>query len=330
MADFIGPFEDISSPAICNGYDTYVPDDFVSHVLKGPGYSWDTASGLVSFDCDNYAGIKILKQINYIYQNRADLRNDDYPIPINAVYPYLSISKISSEPAFLSYHYASGNESILIATLSHYQNSYLKWYDARGMWFVSKSYYIVPEEDFIDPCPPGTTFNPNTGTCDVLPEYKWDGSEYILKVPGDIDYIPPQLCDGQTITYTLRYNGVDTIETCEAETKIFYISYAGSTLTNGVDFDGPTSITFTESGSKDFDIVIFDYAETTSGKIIINIEDPYGECPNYIEIFDIEDCSPNEPSIETSCCNYVPKDFIEWSNFGYGVPDIEKPTGIRN
>ena len=42
-------------------------------------------------------------------------------------------------------------------------------------------------------CPPGTVFNPVTGTCDVLDDWFWNGDEYEESIPGvpDLRPIPP-------------------------------------------------------------------------------------------------------------------------------------------
>ena len=97
-------------------------------------------------------------------------------------------------------------------------------------------------------------------------------------------------------------------EDCDNNNKTFYISYAGSTLINGVDFEGPSEVVFDSSGTQTFDIKIFDSTIKYDGLLYVKIEDIEGECQNYIEIHKIKECLPVDgppeypPTINPSVC----------------------------
>ena len=105
----------------------------------------------------------------------------------------------------------------------------------------------------------------------------------------------------------------DDWEKCRVDMKrTMAISYAGSTITNGVDFIGQTEIVF-ESGEtiKYFEIEIMNAVFEYDQKIIINSASSImKQCDGSSSEYTVLRKQPT-----TTCCDFVPKDFVNWADY---------------
>ncbi len=96
--------------------------------------------------------------------------------------------------------------------------------------------------------------------------------------------------------------------------RVLYISYAGTTLVKGSEFDGPTEIIFPAGElTTEFEIEIYDITFSAEKMLMINATSTeIGECDDNpllggIRVF------PKQPY--STCCDFVPKDFVAWSDY---------------
>ena len=158
--------------------------------------------------------------------------------------------------------------------------------------------------------PPGWRFppGPNPGPLEPIP--------YCLNLDG-----PSKLCEPTVYTYTIS---IDDYYIPEDDIEIF-LSYIGGSAKNNIDFYAPNKIIL-PSGKNNIsfnieikNINIFDPKNFKISMLGINIitkEEIY-ECeePFIIEINCDEDQKYYDYRKYGTCCDYAPKDFIEWSDY---------------
>lgn len=143
----------------------------------GPGWRANHGvSGSYTSNCNtswkyvlNY--VKSYKASTVTYLNKVSVPNSWWNQQgISSRYP---LRILNSDPA--EYYDAYGN-TIDGAQYTEYhdevQNPDGTWNYQKTLWKTTMSFTSVPSYDNI--CPHGTVYNPNTGTCDVLPGYEWD------------------------------------------------------------------------------------------------------------------------------------------------------------
>ena len=99
------------------------------------------------------------------------------------------------------------------------------------------------------------------------------------------------------------------------------VSYTGSTLTNGVDFYGPTS-SFIMAGTNSLKIYI-KANDISSGTIRVTVNLPDYQCDNYIDI-NVESEDINNPSSNTVTNNCSEIGFF-WEPYGH----VTKKATVR-
>ena len=117
-----------------------------------------------------------------------------------------------------------------------------------------------------------------------------------------------------------------------------YITYAGSTIRNGIEFSGPTVVVIPANGMYvEFEVMIYatekvysgilNIAGTSSSSVscgvandtIITKEEYIDAGGNTGDVIIDED-----GNISLPCCQYVPKEYIGWAD-GIGVPVLVSP-----
>ena len=216
--------------------------------------------------------------------------------------------------------------SIQIYSLFWKQIDYI---DGKEIWESttrnSYPYYALWAKESDEP-----PFIPPTG-------WEWDTYTGVLtkiicdkEIASCIDLSGPiNVCRDQTYTYTVTQH-IDSkcINTIAYGDKTIYISYSGSILVNGVDFNGPTSV-YIPLGERsvDFNISInteFEYGKYINITIESSIDYAENENCNTNLVSNLIECDDSNINTNT-CCSYMPKNYIPWSD-GIGIKTLIPPN----
>lgn len=132
------------------------------------------------------------------------------------------------------------------------QNPDNTWNYTYTTWKTTMRFVYVPTYDNI--CPPGTVYNPDTGTCDVLDGWYWDpetegyvaSREYCLAISGE----NWMYAGKKTYPITLTVISTDEERTIDSPLDVT-IYYNSQDAINGTHYTAPTKITI-PAGSKTF------------------------------------------------------------------------------
>ena len=162
--------------------------------------------------------------------------------------------------------------------------------------------------DLIPDCPPGKIWDPLTGTCIECIE---ESCFYIEEPYNDvINYLHPNIYN-----YTIKMNFNCINKVVPRDTTV-YLSYIGGSAKNGIDFIAPKEVIIKQGTNEiDFQIEVLD-CFTEDKYFYIDIYDGCDD-PYLINIlscgYDYEDSYDHRKY--GTCCDYIPKDFIEWVNY---------------
>jgi len=179
-------------------------------------------------------------------------------------------------------------------------------------------------------CPPGTIYNPKTGTCDELPDWTWDEelNKYIpfvcLEVHGEDEIKEPGIYK-YIIGFDDRWED-DIIK----EDTVVSLSYIGGTAKNDVDFFAPIQVTI-PMHQKEVEIEIeFKVLDENLNFFITPGSEIYVACEEFeVEIFldKYFDYSQYDDRRYTTCCRYYSLHFNDWSSCRQiAVPQYPKMT----
>ncbi len=248
----------------------------------------------------------------------------------------------------------------------------------RHRWSTFTYYCIYPSIDSID-LPPGTRFNPDIGTAEPLPGYKWSDecNEYLpatkcIELNKNNKYGQYGLeifsyntnnyydCNGNIIIYekiknvTLEISmndighninddcGTSKYRTAELKSIILYnkhgliISEKNVSLISTYKYRVSFKLTETEEKNYAYFELRFENNENSiiSDDINIKLID-LGDFIACNDISFIKNYQYQCKYIEQTCCDYVPKDFIAWSDYHnyehfYGLPPVITKDKRRN
>ena len=202
-------------------------------------------------------------------------------------------------------------------TWSDYYDCWRVNYDVIVTYLFTYWLFCYVDNGIVPPTPPGYDWNPDN----ILVK-----DECIPCI--DISTLSKT---NKEIIYNVSIENSGNGDCLNNEDVVVYLSYNGSTAINGVNFTGQTSVIIkgnTDSATFSIELLETDIERT------INIEGVATLLNNTYA----PSCGLNNETIYPSdnveenydsCCSYMAKDFVNWSD-GYSVPKIEEPTGIRN
>ena len=190
MENYQGPFID---PSQYMGNDNYCDPQWLQESIKtfegtinGPAYTWDLSRWLGYNMLCPETSLKVLDHISVGHDHNANGRMQDWRDP-NVVPPVppsyttggtgAPIQRGTDLPGDVIYYhgdkFGDNNYTIIIPERVEWVRIFGYWYWYGTAIHVSVTFFTIAEPiDNI--CPPGTVFNPVTGTCDVLPGYSWN------------------------------------------------------------------------------------------------------------------------------------------------------------
>lgn len=205
--------------------------------------------------------------------------------------------------------------------------STLRWSYTKTTW---KTTMLFVPAATVNVCPPGTEFNPYTGTCDILPDYVWDPTTgtyitpHCIKITGD-----NSICRKDTYIYTVKlWNYIDDEPIFAPEDIVVEIDYPFGSIRNNLHFSAPVSVTIPQGESSvDFELTLYNYNDDEGYFNIAISSDKYDRCEDIYKVDVNCDGSPEEGNIYTgACCAHVPKDYLLWED---NIPELTAPQSSQ-
>lgn len=337
MAWYIGPFEDYGDEQAIPCQHLFlgaaialVHSPETTKIVYGPAKDYGSLSvngeTLVCaadlFDTHTH----VLKQIEYIQVGGGHAEFFDYTDPeippTNKPEDWLLAS--ANATSFITHtENAPTVPSISYGTVN--PRGEARVYDDEPLWsnegwwtwpysIVKAELNFVTYSQEVSPCPPGTVYNPASGTCDVLDDYQWDPTTETYVLARCLDVVGQgTICDRGTYTYTIRYWNKLTEELLTfSEDKVIYLSYPASTVKNNLHFTAPSSVVL-PAGQSTVDIEIVLYNNENGYFHIYPESDGAEPCEGaYIIYVDCDAINEENAYDGVPCCNFVPKDYIGW------------------
>ncbi len=306
-------------------------------VLRGPGYNSDlNAAASTSTYCDRISGTILwgIKVSSTVQQSISLGRDPSGPEGYSDSYSerYICCYK-SSHPTFYGNYWAHYNAHMYSPDGPYW----VSYGGGTGQWYITQKsvksvfyYYNVNNPESY--CPPGTTYNPQTGSCDELNSWEWDDdlNKYIptlcLEVNG-----PTEITSEGFYTYTVGFDErwENNHEELIHKDTVVTLSYLGGTAENNVDFYAPVTVVIPKNSQYiEFEIE-YRMLSANLNLIITPISEEYEVCLDgelEVELFQSRYYQYDDRRY-TTCCKYYSLHYRDWSSCRQiAVPQYPKMT----
>lgn len=297
----------------------------LSDYYDSPGYwgsnhATDCAGYVYVAEFENYGGKQLYEHTEYTDPNVPPSLKiyDEYTL-LATLYNQYDFGHCGSTGVanVKQYKYARLDNSSAFLSFDLY-NCWIQYTD----YYTSYIHYsAIGDEDDFPTCEPWEYFDPELGLCQLSPGWEEDPDNpgtwiptACLSVEKTEEYIHDNGAEtyiyvGRTWTYKVYSQNGELF----SEDTVVYLSYAGSTVTNGVEFDSPSSVIIPAGKNYvDFELTVnvhpdayqefikieaisetYSSCETTSNQILSEKstpEDVIGECSSKFIPEDITDC----------------------------------------
>lgn len=193
------------------------------------------------------------------------------------------------------------------------------WQDYIYQWdrASSDTQYLFVRADFSSyQCPKGTTYNSVTGMCEVNDGYIWDGEAYVADYCVSIESTG-DVYDGDTAHFKLT---LIPDEPADDDLEVF-ISYFGSTATEGTVFDGPSKVIIPKGETEAYFNVntfvgsFYEEHLTINASISVDQNNPLDAeiCEGFSSIL-VHNKEWGNKLTDSTCCNYFQSQYQEWQS----------------